>query len=57
MTTGIMVLDGMPGTWILEENKLKFKVMGMTFPFDYKFSGNTLTLIYEGGIRKFTKKE
>jgi len=29
--------------------------MGMTFPFDYELSDNTLTLTHEGETKKFTK--
>jgi hypothetical protein len=53
---GTANLDGASGPWTIENNRIMFTVMGQAVSMDYKLSGKTLTLTYDGETVTYTKK-
>jgi hypothetical protein len=53
---GTANLDGESATWTVENNRIMFSIMGKARSMDYKLSGKTLTLSYDGETYIFTKK-
>ena len=53
---GTANFDGSSGTWTVENNRIMFTIMGQAMSMDYKLSGKTLTLTYDGETVIYTKK-
>ena len=54
---GTANLDGESATWTVENNRIMFSTKwGKAISVDYKLSGKTLTLNYEGKTTVYTKK-